>query len=280
MFHYSFYHNDLHIKSYKRLYSHLLGENKSGLGGNGLNFRELREYNTSDDIRHLNWKVTARTNNPCVNLFDEDKKLNITLVYLVSGGIYFGSIRSKKEVMDEIFANLYFAGLGKKDRVSSVVFSEYEEAGTSPSQNKSSMMRALQNISKLEVLGKNVDFNTLEQHLLHKIKPKSLLFLIGDFLELPNLKFLSAKHELYCIVVRDKYEEDIEFLDDCNLLELNGERSKKFYYNTTTIQNYKKLMVEHDALLFDYFKKYQIKSKKIYTHQDPIVELSSFLRDM
>lgn len=269
----------LNIKSYKRLYGLLAGEHKSFLSGNGLDFRELREYSTNDDIRRMNWKVTAKRGEPCINLFNEDKKLNIVLVYLVSGGIYFGSVRSKKEVMDEIFANLSYAAFLKKDSVSTLFFSEKEEYYRGNSTNKSVLLRDFFELESLEILGKEIDFKLLEDCLLQRVKRKSLFFFVGDFLEMPDFRVLSAKHEIYCAVVRDRYEEDISYFGNCSIVDANTKTSSKFYGNHSVIKEYQKLIESHDRVLFDRFRKLKIKAKKVYTNDNIIPILASLVKD-
>ena len=92
----------LDIRTKRNLFLNTTGEHKSVFNGDGLDFREIREYDTSDDIRHINWKVTARRGTASVNIFNEDKQLNIVLVYLNSGSLYFGSIKSKQDTAIEI----------------------------------------------------------------------------------------------------------------------------------------------------------------------------------
>lgn len=273
------YHNNLQLVTHKRLFSHLSGEHKSSFGGNGLDFREIREYTSNDDIRHVNWKVTARSLSPCVNLFNEDKKLNVVMVYLLNGSSYFGSFRSKKDTMTDTLAHLTFAILSKKDKVTTIFFSDHEEFFVPPTNNKSIQIKNIKIANEIKSIGKNVDFLALEKYLLEKIKIKSLIFFIGDFLEPPRLKLLNAKHELYCAIVRDKFEEDLTLFGDFNVLDTNSKDSKNIFLDMQTIKKYKELLKNHDKELIRYLKKLKIRHTKIYTDEAIIRKLSQLVRD-
>jgi len=274
-----YYQNNLQLTTKKRLFSHLSGEHSSIFSGNGLDFRELREYNTSDDIRHLNWKVTARTGIPCVNVFSEDKRLNFVFVFLVSGGIYFGSVRAKKETMRDVLANLSYAALNKKDLVSTLFFSDKVESLNHLSKNKMIIERDIKLADNLKPLGKKIDYKKLESYLLSSIKQKSIIFLIGDFLELPNVRFLSAKHEVYVAIVRDKFEEDIKLLGDFNIKDTTTMNSENIFLDVGSLKKYEELLKQHDEALFEMFHKLKIRYKKIYTDDDVVSKLLQLIRD-
>jgi uncharacterized protein (DUF58 family) len=272
------YQNNLQLTTKQRIFSHLSGEHSSIFSGNGLDFRELREYNTSDDIRHLNWKVTARTGTPCVNVFSEDKKLNIVVVYLISGSIYFGSVREKSEVMEEIFGSLCLSATEKKDTLTTLFFSDKEERFFPPMKQNTLKKEAITYAQTLNPLGKKVDFEKLSNYLLGAVKSKSLLFLIGDFLELPNLKLLNAKYELYIAIVRDKFEEDLKLLGECGLVNPSSGEQKHFFLNSENIATYNKNLKSHDEKLFTHLKSHKIRHTKIYTDDDIGIKLRELVR--
>lgn len=273
------YTNSIQLTTHRRLFSHLSGEHKSSFSGNGLDFREIREYTSSDDIRHINWKVTARNLTPCVNLFNEDKKLNIVMVYLLSGSIFFGSARSKKDTMTDVLAHLSFATLNKKDKITTIFLNDTEAIFIPPTSNKSIQTKNIETANEMKPLGKNIDFVVLEQYLLEKIKTKSLIFFIGDFLEMPSFKLLNAKHELYCAIIRDKFEEDLNLLGDFTILDTNSQKSENIILDTITIKKYNSLIKAHDKELIGYLEKFKIKYTKIYTDDLIIPKLLRLARD-
>ena len=272
------YQNNLSITTKKGVFSNLTGEHRSIFSGNGLDFKELREYTTGDDIRHVNWKVTARSLEPSVNIFNEDKQLNIVLVYLNAGSIFFGTKRSKKDVMIETLASLHFAALNKNDMVSSLFFSNKEEKFYTPSKQKGLIDENIKTALKLEPLNNTIDYANLNEFLLLKIKKRSLIFLIGDFLELPDLKPLSVKHELYCVIVRDKMEEDLKLMGEFNFIDTNTLGEQTISLDEDGIKKYNQLIKKHDKALFTQLKKLKIRYKKIYTNDNVQKKLLELLR--
>ena len=127
---------ELLLKTKKKLFLNISGHHNSVLSGNGLDFKEVREYNTGDDIRHVNWKVTARNLTPSVNIFDEDKQLNIVICYLNSGSLFFGSNKSKQDVAVEVLTTLGFSTIYKNDTLTTIFFSEDEDKFLKPTKSK------------------------------------------------------------------------------------------------------------------------------------------------
>jgi uncharacterized protein (DUF58 family) len=269
--------NLLQISTKKGVFSHLSGEHTTPFSGNGLDFKELREYTTGDDIRHINWKVTARSRNPVVNVFNEDKQLNLVFVYLNSGGLYFGSHRSKQDVALEVFGNLLFSGYSKKDTISSVFIDHKNTKYFPPSNNKVVLEESLKYGSQLSPLGAQIDFKKMSEFLLSSIKQKSIIFLIGDFLELPELKLLSSKHELYTIIVRDRFEEDLRLFGEFNLISPDTFEDGEILLDEAACKKYNLLLKEHDTKLISHLKKLKIKHTKIYTHENIIPKLKGVL---
>lgn len=267
------YQNLLQLTTKKGVFSHLSGEHTTPFSGNGLDFKELREYTTGDDIRHINWKVTARSRNPVVNVFNEDKQLNIVCVYLNSGGLYFGSKRAKKDLALEIFGNLAFSSQAKKDSFSSVFFSTDIEQYFVPSNNKVVIEESLKFAFDLDPIGKNINFKTLSDYLLSNIKQKSIIFLIGDFLELPDLKLLNSKHEVYTLIVRDRFEEDLHLFGEFNLINPNTLEDAHILLDRSSCDKYNALLKEHDTKLISHLKKLKIKHTKIYTDENVVAKL-------
>ncbi len=263
--------NEILLKSKKKLFLNLLGEHNTIFSGNGLEFKELRGYTTNDDIRHINWKVTSRSLNPTVNIFTEDKQLNIVLVYLNSGSIHFGSVRSKQDTMVETLLSLTQAGILSNDMVSTIFFSEDEDKFYKPTKHKSIMDINLDTAYNEDPLGKNIDYKKLTQLLLHKIKKKSLIFIMGDFLDFEdkfNFNLIASKHELYCAIVRDKFEENLELYGEFNIVDTNSNKEQDILLTPKIIKKYNETLKKYDENLYNYFDSSKIRYKKIYTCDD------------
>lgn len=267
------------IKSKKKLFLNTAGEHTSLFSGDGLDFKEIRQYASGDDIRHINWKVTARKRDTNVNVFNEDKQLNIVLVYLNSGGIYFGTKKSKQDTMIEVMTALGHSIISKNDLLTSIFFSSKEDKFYKANKSSKILDTNINTAYSLEPLGNEIDFNKLSNYLLSKIKKKSLIFIIGDFLQLPNLKALGKKHEVYCAIIRDKLEENLELYGEFDFLSTNDNSSETIYLDETAIKKYNQKIKEHDYKLFSSFSKSNIKYKKIYTDEDIIKSLRILVKN-
>ena len=269
---------NLSIKSKKKLFLSTAGEHTSLFSGDGLDFKEIRQYASGDDIRHINWKVTARKRDTNVNVFNEDKQINIVLVYLNSGSIYFGSHKSKQETMIEVLSTLGNSAIKKNDLLSTLFFSTSEDRFYKPSKSKKILDININTALELDILGKSIDYNKLNHYLLGKLKQKSMIFIMGDFLEIPNFMALGKKHEVYCAVVRDKLEEELSLSGEFNFINTNDNSSKEIYLDENAIKKYNTLMKEHDKKLFTGLKKANIKWQKIYTHENTFKQLLKLVR--
>jgi uncharacterized protein (DUF58 family) len=268
----------LDIKSKRKLFLNTAGEHSSIFNGDGLDFKEIREYDTGDDIRHVNWKVTARSGTPSVNIFNEDKQINIVLVYLNSGSIQFGTNRSKQDTMVDILRLLSNTAIKKNDLLTTVFFNETEQKYYKPTRKHNIIELISKSAYDLENIGHGIDYKALEFYLLKKIKSKSLIFVIGDFLELPSFKMLSKKHEIYCAVVRDKLEEDLKLTGEFNFVDTVSMDEDKIYLDDSSCEKYNKLMKEYNQTLYSYFSKHKIRNQTIYTSDDVIKQLYKLLK--
>ena len=266
------------IKTKKNLFLNTSGEHVSALKGNGLDFKEIREYSSGDDVRHINWKVTARNMQPFINVFNEDKQLNIVLVYLNSGSTFFGTHKSKQDTMAEVMTALGISATKSNDLITSVFFSTNEDKYYRASKDVKMVDININTIYDLSNLGNEINYKNLTTYLLSKIKNKSLIFLIGDFLDDVDFHLLSKKHEVYCAIVRDRFEENLSLHGEFNLMDTNSFDSEDIYLDDTSIKNYNNLMKQHDTKLFKSLKKSHIKYAKIYTNDKVVPSLQKLLK--
>jgi len=269
---------ELLIKTKRRLFGQNIGNNTSIFQGNGLDFAELKEYIYGDDVRKINWKVTARTQTPYVNVFYEERELNVVIASLMSGSIYFGSVRQKQEVMAEIMALLGLSAISHSDRVTTIFYDEHLMRRFKPSKNPNTIYTALEYALSVDVLGKRGDLQGLADFLLHAIPQRSIILLLGDFYERADLSLLATKHECYAIMVRDRFEEnptlegEYGFIDPITLsgetLELDFKMVAKFRAD----------LQKDDERWLEHFRKHRIASTKIYTDEDPLLKLRELLK--
>ena len=238
----------------------------------------MREYNIDDDIRHINWKITARTKKPSVNIFYENRQIDIALVYLNSGGLHFFE-NSKKNLAITLLSALGFIALNKKDSLSTLFFDEKEKAFFQASKNKNMVYSSYDIAVEINPLNTKINYINLKNFLLENIKSKSIIFFIGDFLEIPNFKELNNKYEIYCLIIREKKEENLELFGEYNIKNPNDLSQKNMNIDLKTINEYNNYMKKYDEELISYFKNHNIKYKKFYTDQNPFKDLKDFLKE-
>lgn len=263
----------------KNFFSTLYGEHSSIFNGSGLDFNEVREYAIDDDIRHINWKITARTRVPSVNLFFDHKKINICAVYLCSGSLNFGKERSKQDIATELISSLSYLSLYHKDNFSSLFFDKEEKNFFQLANDKYTPHRLFEYAKTLDIRGSKIEYKNLQNTILEKIKTRSILFIIGDFLQLPELGLLTDHYEIYVLIVRDKNEEELHLKGEYNLIDTNTLNKHHLLIDDTTVKDYNSYMKTYDEKLFAYFKEHNIAYHKFYTDQNPIKELRYFLGD-
>lgn len=266
------------IKTKRYFYTNHHGEHISSFNGSGLEFNEVRQYNIDDDIRHINWKITGRTRTPSVNVFYENKQVDVALIYLNSGGLFFGEKQKKKDVALEILSSLSFISTNNKDSLTTLFFDDKKQTFFKATKNKNQTLINYDIASDLNPLSNTVDFKKLEKYIYENLKPKSILFFIGDFLEMPNFKILGKKYEIYCAVVRDIDEEEIDFNGECVILDTNSTLQKSMNINNDILKQYNSFMIDYDKKLFNHFKENKVSFSKFYTNQNTIEKLMLFLR--
>jgi len=200
----------------------IYGEYHSIFKGRGIEFSEVREYVPGDDVRAIDWNVTARLNAPFVKEFIEERDLTLFIVFDLSSSNEFGFQRSKKDVCYDIAASLMFAALRNNDNVGLCLFTDRVEKFVPPRKGKKHILKLLRELIYHEPKSKTTDIRTALSYLNKVIKKRSIIFIISDFLtpdfEKP-LKQLKSKHDVILVDMADVHEEDLPdigyaFLED------------------------------------------------------------------
>jgi len=198
------------------------GEYHSIFKGRGIEFSEVREYVPGDDVRAIDWNVTARFNAPFVKEFIEERDLTMFIVFDLSSSNEFGFQRSKKDVCYDIAASLMFAALRNNDNVGLCLFTDRVEKFVPPRKGNKHILKLLRELIYHEPKSKTTDIRTALSYLNNVIKKRSIIFIISDFLtpdfEKP-LKQLKSKHDVILVDIADVHEEDLPdigyaFLED------------------------------------------------------------------
>ena len=189
------------------------GEYHSVFKGKGMTFSEVRNYQFGDDIRTIDWNVTARYNEPFVKVFEEERELTLMLLVDVSGSEFFGTDNVlKKNIVTEISATLAFSALQNNDKVGLLLFSDKVELYIPPSKGKTHVLRIIRELIEFKPLSTKTDIAEALHFLIGVIKKKSIAFILSDFISdkyEKTLKICANKHDVTGIRIYDKMEETI-----------------------------------------------------------------------
>lgn len=189
------------------------GEYHSVFKGTGMEFREVREYVPGDDVRAIDWNVTARTGQPFVKLYDEERELTVILAVDLSRSGRFGSgQRTKMEVAAELCGVLAFAAIANKDKVGLVLFSDRVEKFIPPAKGRSHVLRLIRELLTFEPAGRGTDLDQPLRLLGSVLKRKATVFLVSDFWAgdfTTSLSVLARRHDVVAVRVRDPREGDL-----------------------------------------------------------------------
>lgn len=189
------------------------GEYHSVFKGRGMEFSEVREYNFGDDIRSIDWNVTARFGHPYIKIFEEERELTVMLLVDMSGSLMFGSVeKTKQQVAAELSAVLAFSALKNNDKVGLILFTDRIEKFVPPRKGKSHSLRIIREVLSFEPEGNQTNLRQALEYFNHTIKKKAIVFLISDFIDSGYekiLRIVGKKHDLIGIVLRDQREKSI-----------------------------------------------------------------------
>ena len=213
----------------------LSGEYHSVFKGRGMNFAEVREYQYGDDIRSIDWNVTARTGSPFVKVFEEERELTVMLVVDVSASGDFGTQkRLKGEVAVEICALLAFSAIKNNDKVGLIIFSDHVEKFVPPSKGKRHVLRVLRELLYHRPEGRGTDITAALDYLNHVQRKRAVTFLVSDFRDAGFEKALAVagrRHDMIAVRVGDLREREIPSV---GLLELEDpETGERLVVNTS-----------------------------------------------
>jgi uncharacterized protein (DUF58 family) len=190
------------------------GEYHSAFKGRGMAFSEVREYHVGDDVRNIDWNVTARFNDAYVKVFEEERELTVMLLIDLSGSIDFGSSdKSKRDLSLEIAAVLGFSAVSNNDKVGAIFFTDQIEKFIPPAKGRKHILYILREIIEFKPEGSGTDLGMVLSHFRNVIKRRSIAFLISDFMDeksfFKSLQIARKKHDLVAIRLKDHYEQNL-----------------------------------------------------------------------
>ena len=235
----------------RRLSDHVFGgEYHSTFKGRGMTFSEVRQYQFGDDVRNIDWNVTARYNEPYVKVFEEERELTMMLMVDISGSKLFGTVdRFKNEIATEIAATLAFSATQNNDKIGLILFSDEIELYIPPKKGRSHVLRIIRELIEFEPKSKYTNISEALKFLSNVMKKKAIVFVLSDFIAddyKQTLKIAANKHDITGIRIYDKHEESIPNLgmvqmqdEESGELVLVNTSSKKIRTNYSAYYNEK-----------------------------------------
>ncbi|CAM1360860.1 DUF58 domain-containing protein [Tenacibaculum xiamenense] len=239
----------------RRLSNHIFGgEYHSTFKGRGMTFSEVRQYQYGDDIRAIDWNVTARYNEPFVKVFEEERELTMMLVVDISGSEFFGTNQQfKKDTITEIAATLAFSAIQNNDKVGLILFSDQIELFIPPKKGRSHVLRIIRELIEFEAKSKKTDIDQALRFLSNVLKKKAIVFVLSDFMDdnyERTLKIAGNKHDLTGIRVFDKHDQEIPNIGMVPMLD--SETGEVHLVNTSS-SSVRKQYKSNALYLEDYF---------------------------
>ncbi|WP_297905512.1 DUF58 domain-containing protein [uncultured Parabacteroides sp.] len=255
------------------------GQYHSAFKGRGMAFSEVREYQYGDDIRDIDWNVTARYVRPYVKVFEEERELTVMLLIDVSGSRDFGSVNvMKKEVITEIAATLAFSAIQNNDKIGVVFFSDKIEKFIPPQKGKKHILYIIRELIDFHPEETRTDISQVLKYLTNAIKKRCTAFLISDFIDKEGFKdaltVANRKHDMVAIQVYDRRETELPAV---GLMKIkDAETGKEQWIDSSSSRvraAYKEWWEKRQAKMSDTFKKCRVDSVSIRTEDDYVKAL-------
>ncbi|MFD2824957.1 DUF58 domain-containing protein [Leeuwenhoekiella polynyae] len=220
----------------RRLSDHIFGgEYHSTFKGRGMTFSEVRQYQFGDDVRNIDWNVTARYNEPYIKVFEEERELTMMLVADVSGSEFFGTDQQfKSEIVTEVAATLAFSALQNNDKIGLILFTDEIELYIPPKKGKSHVLRIIRELLEFKPKSKKTDLTQALKFLSGVMKKKAIVFVLSDFIAdgyRDTMKIAAKRHDITGIRIYDKREEEIPSL---GVVQMEDEETGELLLVNTT----------------------------------------------
>lgn len=263
--------------------SSMVGEYSSAFKGLGMEFDEVREYVPGDDVRQIDWNVTARMRVPYIKTFKEEREMTLILLVDVSPSQRFGTEEKfKKEQAAELAAVLAFLAIKNNDKVGLIAFSDHIEKYIPPKKGRSHVWNIIREIISHKSTGKSTDINGALDYLMKIRKQKAMCFLISDFIAKDfekNMRVVGKRHEFICAKVSDKREHH---LPDCGFVQFFDKESGAVKIIDTSNKKvrdaYEQEFFKREEHLQTLFRKAGIDYFNIYTHESIVNPLMTYMK--
>lgn len=259
------------------------GEYHSAFRGRGMAFSEVREYQFGDDIRNIDWNVTARLGHPYVKIFEEERELTVMLLVDVSRSGDFGTVVStKREMMTEIAAVLAYSVIANNDKVGLMLFSDRVEKYIPPKKGRAHMLRIIRELLSFEPAGSGTSLSEPLRYLTNVLRKRCTAFVLSDFMAPPfteALRIASGKHDVVALRISDRREKE---LPDVGFMKvLNPESGREMWIDTSSSsvrKEYAEYWRKHDQAVTAAFVSSGVDVASISTGEDYIKPLISLFK--
>ncbi len=273
----------LEIATRKVVSSVLSGQYHSVFKGRGMAFSEVRQYQPGDEVRTIDWNVTARMNDAYVKVFTEERELTVMLMVDVSASESFGSVdRSKAEIAAEVAAQIAFSAIANNDRVGLILFSDQIEKVVPPRKGRSHVLRLVSDVLSFTPKGKGTNLSVGLTYLTHVAKRKTIAFLVSDFLAKDYeqaLRIVARKHDLVPVTLIDPLEEKFPAM---GVVDFEDPETGQRFTVDTSDPRVRGRFAQHMAARRDernkLFKKLQLDSVELRANQEYSSALQKFFR--
>ncbi|AFH49762.1 Hypothetical protein IALB_2057 [Ignavibacterium album JCM 16511] len=259
------------------------GEYHSVFKGRGMEFSEVREYQFGDDIRNIDWNVTARFGHPYVKIFEEERELTVILMVDLSGSLAFGSKeKTKQRIAAEVSAILSFSALKNNDKVGLLLFTDKIEKFVPPRKGRKHVLRIVREVLSFKPEGNKTNLKAALEYLNRAVKKRAIVFLLSDFIDEgfeKILRIVSKKHDLIGLVLEDRREKEILKIGLVKIVDPETQQESWIDTNSKVFQQnfitYTKQLSERRKYIF---RSNKIDSVNIQTGENYIKPLVQFFK--
>lgn len=259
------------------------GEYHSAFKGRGMTFSEVREYQPGDDIRAIDWNVTARFNNPYIKVFEEERELTVMLLVDMSGSKEFGTqTQLKQDMVTELCAVLAFSAIQNNDKIGVIFFTDKIEKFIPPKKGKSHILRIIRELINFVPEHSKTNIAQALRYFTNVIKKRSTAFIISDFIDEgfeQALKIANKKHDIVALQIFDKREKELPSVGLIKFQDAEtGEAKWVDTSNKEIIKMYALASRKNDEKLKEIFKRSGVDSARIGTHQSYMQPLMNLFK--
>ncbi|HZL10847.1 MAG TPA: DUF58 domain-containing protein [Prolixibacteraceae bacterium] len=261
------------------------GEYHSAFKGRGMAFSEVREYQFGDDVRNIDWNVTARYNKPFIKIYEEERELTVMLLIDVSGSREFGSMdKLKKNIITEISAILAFSAIQNNDKIGVIFFSDKIEKFIPPKKGRSHILRIISELIDFKPEARGTDISGAIRYLTNAIKKRCTAFVISDFIQkdqaLENaLSIANNRHDIVALRIYDERETE---LPNIGMIKLKDAETGEYTWVDSSDRKaraiYRKWWIDLSAQLDYSFKRSRVDYVSISTNHDYVKALISLFK--